>query len=98
MSYLVDTNVISESTRPNPDRDVVEFLQRDDLFISMVTIYELYEGILDRDYGRKKVQLVTWFDKLRAQWRDYLLPVDESVALKGAEIVQRLKNNNRTMD
>ncbi len=98
MSFLLDTNVISESTRPKPDAGVVEFLQRDDLFISVVTIYELYEGILDRDYGRKKVQLRNWFEKLRTEWRDSIVIVDEPVSMKWAEIVQRLKNKNHTMD
>ncbi|MDB6057745.1 MAG: recombinase [Verrucomicrobiales bacterium] len=98
MSYLLDTNVISESTRPNPDRRVVEFLAQGDLFISAVTIYAIYEGILDRDYGRKKVQLNRWFEKLRSEWRDSILPVDEPVAVKWAEIVQRLKQNSRIID
>ena len=98
MSYLLDTNVISESTRPQPDEGVVQFLQQDDLFISAVTVYELYEGILDRDYGRKKVQLRAWFDKLRSDWHESILTIDESVAIKWAEIVQRLKNKNHTMD
>jgi predicted nucleic acid-binding protein len=96
---LLDTNVISESTRPKPDEGVVEFLQREeDLFLSAVTIYELYEGILDRDFGRKKVQLRAWFEKLRTDWRDSILAIDEPVAIKWAEIVQRLKNKNHTMD
>jgi toxin FitB len=99
MRYLLDTNVISESTRPKPDDSVVEFLQRgDDLFLSAVTIYELYEGILDRDFGRKKVQLRAWFEKLRTEWRDSIIAIDESVAIKWAEIVQRLKNKNQKMD
>lgn len=98
MSYLLDTNVISESTRPKPDQSVIDFLQREDLFLSAVTFYELYEGILDRDFGRKKVQLHAWFEKLRREWRDSILTIDESVAIRWAKIVQRLKNKNQTMD
>jgi toxin FitB len=98
MSYLLDTNVISESVRSQPDHAVADFLERDDLFISVVSVYEIYEGILNRDYGRKKVELFAWFETLRTEWRESILVVDETAAIKWAEIVQRLKNRNRIID
>lgn len=48
MKLLLDTNVISEQQRPQPDAGVDRFLDEvpeDRLFLSMATLAELHRGV-----------------------------------------------------
>ena len=48
MSFLLDTNVASEWTKPHPNPGVVEWLEtvnEDDVFLSVVTFAELRHGL-----------------------------------------------------
>jgi toxin FitB len=47
--YLVDTNILSELTRPSPERQVESFLRqsKDRVFVSVFTIGEIRKGIAD---------------------------------------------------
>ena len=48
MSFLLDTNVVSEWTRPRPNAGVVEWLAQvneEQVFLSVVTFAELRHGI-----------------------------------------------------
>jgi toxin FitB len=46
--YLVDTNILSELTRPSPERQVESFLRqsKDRVFVSVFTIGEIRKGII----------------------------------------------------
>ena len=55
--YLLDTNVISELVKPNPEPRVLEWLeaqQENTLFLSTVTIGELAKGITALKDCKKK--------------------------------------------
>jgi len=48
MKFLLDTNVISEPTKPRPNKGVMAWLaavNEDSVFLSVVTITELHYGI-----------------------------------------------------
>jgi toxin FitB len=65
MKYLLDTCVISELVKPQPDRKVVEWVRRQDetaLFLSVVTIGEIEKGIARLERGRRKQLLRDWVD------------------------------------
>lgn len=91
MSFLIDTNVLSELRRPNPNPHVVEWLERtpdDALFLSALVVGELRHGI-----ARKRrrdpvsaVQLARWVDKLVERYASRILPVDLRVAEVWAEL------------
>ena len=84
MSYLLDTNVISETWRPKPDRRVQQWLEdtpNDDMYLSVLTLGEIRKGIEKLDKGKKKAQLVSWLDhKLPAWFGDRLLPINLDIA------------------
>lgn len=66
MRYLLDTCVISEVTRPQPCRPVVEWLRGQDeghLFLSVLTLGELRKGIERLPESRKRVRLENWLDR-----------------------------------
>src|SRR4051795_6760880 len=63
VSFLLDTNVVSEWTRPRPDIGVVEFLATEDedaLFLSIVTLAELRRGVDRLATGRRRTRLDDW--------------------------------------
>ncbi len=59
---LLDTNVISETAKTVPEPRVIAFLTRheDELFISVVTLAELYRGIELMPSGRRRQVLTDW--------------------------------------
>jgi len=53
---LLDTNIISEVTKPVPSEALVAWMakQADDLFISSLTVAEIRRGILEKPAGKKR--------------------------------------------
>jgi predicted nucleic acid-binding protein len=95
VSWLVDTNVLSELTRRTPDASVQQWLieHEDDLFISVLTLGELERGVrLAADAARQR-RLRSWLEKdVRAWFAGRILPIDEEVALTWATALTRSKN------
>jgi len=63
--YLLDTNIISNITRPQPSQTLLGWMsvqQDDDLFIASLTIAEIWRGILEKPPGRKRTELEMWFN------------------------------------
>ena len=87
MTYLVDVNVLSEPTRPNPDAKVVSWLSANegDFVVDSIILGELRIGILTLARGRKRTQLERWFaDVVEAI---DCLPWDAAVSRSWAELV-----------
>lgn len=84
MSYLLDTNVVCELTRPRPNRTVVQWLESvptDALHISVITHGEIRKGVeLLTDKVRKE-KLRIWMEtELPAWFESRLLPISLAVA------------------
>lgn len=55
MSYLLDTNIISEMNKPIPNANVLAWLNQNPLvFISAVTKAEILFGLEKLDTGKRK--------------------------------------------
>ena len=84
MSYLVDTNVLSELRRREPNPHVVEwFTQRPSttLFLSVLTLGELRKGIQLIPDGERRLRLLDWLEaELPKFFAGRILAVDASVA------------------
>ena len=84
MRYLLDTNVLSEPARPQPDSNVVAWLEAQsqmDLVLSVLTLGELGKGVERLASGARRDRLRQWLDvDLPRRFRDRVLPVDERVA------------------
>ncbi len=82
--FLIDTNVISEFVRPQPDPRVVAWLDAADpesLFASVVTFGEIRLGIEDLPVGKRRAALEEWFAQGLPDWFDSnLLPVTKVIA------------------
>lgn len=96
MKYLLDTCVISELTKPQPNDQVTAWLQEtqaNDLFLSVVTIGEIKKGIYKLPASHKKQALLLWLTRLLGDYQHRILPVDLAVMENwGAMIAHAEKN------
>jgi len=66
MSFLLDTNVLSEPMKERPNSGVLEWLSQaneDEVFISVVTITELRYGVERLATGKRRERLDGWLRK-----------------------------------
>ncbi len=91
--YLLDTNIISNATKPAPSESLIEWMasQSDhDLHISSLTVAEIQRGILEKPKGKKRDQLEAWFagsDGPQSLFSGRVLPFDERAALAWARLM-----------
>ena len=86
MNYLLDTCILSEATKREPNAGVMEWLDRADetrLFLSVVTLGEVQQGISRLPASRKQRQLQSWLERdLLERFRGRILDVDAEVAME----------------
>jgi len=86
MAWLLDTNVLSELRRPNPEPKVVAFVAAqplDQLYISVVTLAEIRFGIELVSQPSRRIVLSDWLaQKVRPMFYQRVLPITEDVMLK----------------
>jgi predicted nucleic acid-binding protein len=84
VNFLLDTNVVSEWTRPRPNAGVVAWLadaDEDRVFVSVVTLAELRYGIERMAAGHRRNRLDEWLrDELPLRFEGRVLSVDTAVA------------------
>jgi len=84
VSFLLDTNVVSEWVRPRPDAGVVAWLaeaDEDRVFISIVTLAELRYGIDRMATSQRRRRLDAWLrNELPLRFEGRVLPVDAAIA------------------
>jgi toxin FitB len=91
--YLLDTNIISNVTKPNPSTALLAWMveQTDhDLFISTLTVAEIRRGLLEKPKGKKRDLLEAWFsgpEGPQALFAGRVLPFDETAALIWARLM-----------
>ncbi|MEN9865795.1 MAG: hypothetical protein RL748_1385 [Pseudomonadota bacterium] len=84
MSYLLDTNVISELRRKKPDTGVLEWFagrRASTLFLSVLTLGELRKGVELVLVPDRRMALLDWLEsELPNYFQGRILPVDAGVA------------------
>jgi predicted nucleic acid-binding protein len=97
VKHLVDANVLSEATKPDPDPRVVEWLRANErsLVVDPVILGEVRFGILLLDSGARRSELERWFEAGIA--RIHCLPWDSTVGLRWAELLVDLRRRGRPM-
>jgi toxin FitB len=88
---VLDTNIISEITRPAPEPGVIlwlDSLRSDEVGTTAVTAAELLYGVARMPAGRRKTELAAAVRGLLGDdFRDRVLPFDEHCASRHADIV-----------
>ena len=102
MSFLLDTNVVSEWLKPRPNAGVVSWLaavDEDETFLSVVTITELRYGIERMPRGARKERIDDWLQQeLLARFEGRVLPVDLAIADECGRLVARSEARGRPIE
>jgi toxin FitB len=105
MSFLLDTNVVSEWVKPRPDPGVVAWctsIDEDRTFISVVTLAELRHGIERLPMGRRRLRLEEWLQhELPMRFDGRILSIDAAIGDGWGKVVARADKNGQpanTMD
>jgi predicted nucleic acid-binding protein len=84
MSYLLDTNVLSELVRAKPNEQVVAWfadVPDESLYISVLTLGEIRKGVEGLADAKRKEKLRVWLEHSLPEWfGHHVLPVDEGIA------------------
>jgi len=81
LSYLLDTNVVSEAAKRHPHPRVLAFLEETPLeaaYLSALTLGELVQGVARAPEERRPV-LARWVEGLKRRFSGRILPLDEGV-------------------
>ncbi len=96
--YVVDTNIISELLKRQPDARVMKWLDThaDELLLSSVTVEELRFGQLLLDEGKKSRALAQGIDALVRGYASRILPFDTAAAEQCARYYEQAISCGRT--
>ena len=97
MTFLLDTNVVSELRKPRPHGAVLRWINQhpeSHLRLSVVTLGEIQSGIeRTRDLNpAKAAELEAWLDELAAQ--SHVLPLDTRVMRTWARLLHRKSDHH----
>jgi predicted nucleic acid-binding protein len=96
-AYLVDANVLSEATKPEPDERVVEWLRSNEpeIAVDPIILGEVRFGILLLPRGRRRSRLERWFEE--GVRRLQCIPWEASTGLRWAGLLATLRTSGRAM-
>lgn len=93
--YLLDTNVVSETVRPQPDAQVIRWIaQLPTLILPAVGVFELASGIQRLAEGKKRTFLDDWLAELLAS-DCQILDFDRAAALTCAALESEARQRGR---
>ncbi len=97
---VLDTNVVSETMRPEPDANALEWLNAqsaETLYLSSITLVELWFGIAALPGGARKRRLERAVDGLLDLFIGRVLPFDEDAARRYAAIAVAAREAGRPL-
>ena len=84
MSFLLDTNVVSEIARPRPDKAVLAWFDSvgdERLYLSVLSLGEIRKGVDRLPPSERRARLTAWLEQDLPGWfGPRLLPIDGPVA------------------
>lgn len=102
MKWLLDTNVVSETTRDRPRRNVVEWVAAEapeNLAISIVTLSELLDGASSNPDEVRRRKLTSWVEiEVSDAFRDRTLPLTPSILIDWLRLGRRLRAAGRSRE
>ena len=97
MKFLVDANVLSEATKPNPNPKVVGWLAAHEtqLAINPIVLGELRFGILLLPKGKRRSELLAWLESGIRYLQ--MLDFDATTSENWAQLLADLRKQGRAM-
>lgn len=93
MSYLVDTNVLSELAKPLPAGEVLTWFREheSDLYVSSITLGEIRKGLELLPSGKRRESLEAWFQSVCERMEGHILSFNISTAHVWGQLVAKLE-------
>ncbi len=102
MSYLLDTNVVSELTRRRPDRGVLRWFEttpEESLHLSVLSLGELRSGVEGKGDTARREKLRMFLERdLPKRFEDRLLPISAGVADRWGRLLAAMEHSVPAID
>lgn len=101
MRYVLDTNIISNVTRPVPSDALLAWMAEqsdENLYVASLTVAEIWRGVLEKPAGKRRRELESWFSGPEgppALFAGRVLPFDERAGLVWARLMAEGKTKGR---
>lgn len=98
---VLDTNVISEPMRPQPDTRVMDWLDAQDtqgVWLTAIVVAELRAGIAKLPFGQRRTLLDEQIGEVLKEFEGRILPFDEDAAHVYGELVGPLLANKSHLE
>jgi predicted nucleic acid-binding protein len=99
MAWLLDTDVLSESSNPRPNERVVAWLDAhdDDIHLPTISLGEMVKGIELLPAGKRKKEIAAWFGRLERWAGPRLLAPTDKVMREWGRLCARHERRGRTL-
>jgi predicted nucleic acid-binding protein len=101
MNYLLDTCVLSEFTRRQPEQKVIDWvdsIDEEQLFISVITVGEIQHGIERLPESHRKTELSTWMNNgLIRRFGKRILPLDTAALFLWGSLTARMEQSGQPL-
>lgn len=102
LMYLLDTNILSELTRTQPNSSIIDFIQQariedKPLFLSVITLGEINKGIAKlKRYGdtAQANKFSNWLQQIRQEFTNNILDIDSEITLLWGHILASTDDTN----
>jgi len=102
VSFLLDTNFLSEVLKPAPNLQIAGWIRGADqegLYVSAITFGELRRGIELLDPGKRRSQLEHWISARLGGWfGDRILSIDRDIAEQFGRLSAQSKRRGWNLD
>jgi predicted nucleic acid-binding protein len=98
MSFLLDTCVVSESTKLIPSDKVLRWLEvqnEQELFISAITLAELWKGVAILGKSKRRQKLEEFFEETVSTFVGRVIAVDQQVAIAWGNILNEMEKKGK---
>lgn len=92
MTFLCDTNIISELARPQPNSGVLIWAARvSSMTVSAITVEEIFYGLT----SKPNLRIQNWFEGFLENYCQ-ILPITTEIAKRSGELRGQLKSTGKT--
>lgn len=97
MSYLLDTNIISELVKPTPNERVLKWvddINSETLYLSVISIGEIRKGVAGIQDPRRQQKISLWLEiELPDYFEDRILNIDLKIADMWGQLQSKTKGH-----
>lgn len=97
---LLDTCVLSELVKPNPDDKVIVFfnqLAHQQVFISSITLAELHRGIARLNPSKRQLELTQWLENIEENYAANILGFERATARVWGQLTALAQKQGKTL-